>query len=90
MKILSVFMVTGVLVMVFAAICVFQPGLDDYIELYDWKRVHFVNRGETLWDIASEFSGDEYDTRLVVAAIKEVNGIGAILKINQKLILPAY
>jgi len=90
MKIISVFMVAGVLVMVFGAIFVFQPRLDDYIELYDWKRVHFVNRGETLWDIASEFSGDEYDIRLVVAAIKEVNGIGAMLRINQKLILPAY
>jgi len=88
MKIISVFMVTAFLVIVFAAICVFQPGLDDYIELYDWKRVHLVNKGETLWDIASEFSGDEYDTRLVVAAIKEVNGIDALLRINQKLILP--
>ena len=89
MKIISVFMVAGVLVMVFGAIFVFQPRLDDYIELYDWKRVHFVNRGETLWDIASELSGDKYDTRLVVAAIREVNGIGAMLRINQKLILPA-
>lgn len=88
MKIISVFIMTSILIIIFAGICVFQPGLDDYIELYDWKRVHFVNRGETLWDIASEFSGDEYDTRLVLAAIKEVNGIGSTLRINQKLILP--
>jgi nucleoid-associated protein YgaU len=88
MKIISVFMVSAVLVMVFAAICVFQPGLDDYIELYDWKRVHFVNRGETLWDIACELSDNEYDIRLVVAAIKEVNDIDSLLKVNQKLILP--
>jgi len=90
MRIITVFLVTAAFLLAFAVLCFSQPGLDDYIELHDWERVHFVNRGETLWDIASEFSGDEYDTRLVVAAIKEVNGIDAMLRINQKLILPAY
>ena len=88
MKIINVFLVTAVLVLGFAVFCFSQPGLDDYIELQDWERVHFVNRGETLWEIACELSDNDYDIRLVVAAIKEVNDIGALLRINQKLILP--
>ena len=88
MRIITVFLVTAVLILGFAVLCFSQPGLDDYIELQDWERVHFVNRGETLWEIACELSDNKYDIRLVVAAIKEVNDIGALLRINQKLILP--
>jgi hypothetical protein len=88
MKIISVFLVAAVFVLVFAVFCFSQPGLDEYIELHDWNRIHSVERGETLWGIARELSGNEYDIRLVVAAIKEVNGIDTVIRINQKLILP--
>ncbi|PUU88784.1 MAG: hypothetical protein CI948_2183 [Halanaerobium sp.] len=88
MRIISVFLVTAAFLLAFAILCFSQPGLDDYIELQDWERVHFVNRGETLWEIACELSDNDYDIRLVVAAIKEVNGIDSLLKVNQKLILP--
>jgi hypothetical protein len=64
-----------------------QPGLNDYVNLHEWEHVYIIEQGDTLWDIAAAIE-DDFDTRLVVAAIKEVNNIESLIYEDQKIILP--
>lgn len=65
-----------------------QPVVDSYINQYEWDNTYYVERGDTLWDLAENISSVEEDYRIVIAAIKKVNEIDSYLKVNQKIILP--
>ena len=65
-----------------------QPVVDSYIKQYEWNNTYYVERGDTLWDLAENISSAEQDYRIVIAAIKKVNEIDSYLKVNQKIILP--
>jgi nucleoid-associated protein YgaU len=71
--------------------CNFSPersrGPDDIIDSYRWKEVYVVKRGDTLWEIAEEINSD-LDPRLMVAAIKKVNEIETMIRVNQKIVIP--
>jgi nucleoid-associated protein YgaU len=64
-----------------------QTGPDDIIEAHSWNEVYVVKRGDTLWEIAEEINFD-LDPRLMVAAIKKVNEIDTMIRVNQKIMLP--
>lgn len=53
------------------------------------SKVHYVEEGETLWDIASELAGDEQDVREVVYDLQKLNNIApdADLKVGQKIVI---
>lgn len=65
-----------------------QPVVESYINQYEWDNTYYVERGDTLWDLAENISSAEEDYRIVIAAIKKVNKIDSYLKVNQKIILP--
>ena len=46
-----------------------------------------VKRGDTLWEIAEAINSD-LDPRLMVAAIKKVNEIETMIRVNQKIVIP--
>ena len=46
-----------------------------------------VAKGDTLWGIAKEFSGENEDIRDKICEIKELNNIGSDIKIGQELII---
>ncbi len=55
----------------------------EYTEVY-------VKPGDTLWDIAAEYYGDEIDLRRGVYAIAECTGIdGGSIYVGQKLLVPS-
>lgn len=53
------------------------------------SKVHYVEEGETLWDIAAGLAGDEQDVREVVYDLQKLNGIApdADLKVGQKIVI---
>lgn len=53
------------------------------------QKIHYVEEGETLWDIASELSSDEQDIREVIYDIAKLNNIApdADLKVGQKIVI---
>lgn len=53
------------------------------------SKVHIVEEGETLWDIAAEISGDDQDIRKVIYDIAKLNNIApdADLKVGQKIVI---
>lgn len=53
------------------------------------SKVHYVEEGETLWDIAAELASDEQDVREVVYDLQKLNGIApnADLKVGQKIVI---
>nr|DAE69735.1 MAG TPA: LysM [Caudoviricetes sp.] len=53
------------------------------------SKIHYVEEGETLWDIASELASDEQDVREVVYDLQKLNGIApnADLKVGQKIVI---
>lgn len=53
------------------------------------QKIHYVQEGETLWDIAAELASDEQDVREVVYDLQKLNGIApdADLKVGQKIVI---
>ncbi|MBF7097618.1 LysM peptidoglycan-binding domain-containing protein [Alkalibacter mobilis] len=53
-------------------------------------KVHVVESGDTLWEIAEIYNGDDDDTRKLVYEIASYNNIGGNDHIypNQKLMIP--
>lgn len=53
------------------------------------QKIHYVEEGETLWDIAAEISGDDQDIRKVIYDIAKLNNIApdADLKVGQKIVI---
>ena len=53
------------------------------------SKVHYVEEGETLWDIAAGLAGDEQDVREVVYDLQKLNGIApdADLKVGRKIVI---
>lgn len=53
------------------------------------QKIHYVEEGETLWDIASELSSDEQDIREVIYDLAKLNDIApdADLKVGQKIVI---
>lgn len=53
------------------------------------SKIHYVEEGETLWDIAAEISGDDQDIRKVIYDIAKLNNIApdADLKVGQKIVI---
>lgn len=53
------------------------------------SRVHYVEEGETLWDIAAGMSNDEQDIRKVIYDLAKLNNIApdADLKVGQKIVI---
>lgn len=53
------------------------------------SKIHYVEEGETLWDIAAEISGDEQDIRKVIYDLAKLNNIApdADLKVGQKIVI---
>lgn len=53
------------------------------------QKIHYVEEGEALWDIASELASDEQDVREVVYDLQKLNGIApdADLKVGQKIVI---
>lgn len=50
-----------------------------------------VQSGDTMWDIAVEFTPDSRDCRDTIAEIKEVNGIaGSDIYVGQVICVPVY
>ena len=74
-------------VMFLTAAILAQTGPDDIIDSYSWNEVYVVKRGDTLWEIAEEINSD-LDPRLIVAAIKRVNEIETMIRVNQKIVIP--
>ena len=74
-------------VLLLTAAILAQRGPDDIIDSYRWKEVYVVKRGDTLWEIAEEINSD-LDPRLMVAAIKKVNEIETMIRVNQKIVIP--
>ncbi|TDP94673.1 LysM domain-containing protein [Halanaerobium saccharolyticum] len=74
-------------VLLLTAAILAQTGPDDIIDSYSWNEVYVVNQGDTLWEIAEEINSD-LDPRLIVAAIKKVNEIDTMIRVNQKIVIP--
>jgi len=74
-------------VMFLTAAILAQIGPDDIIDSYSWNEVYVVKRGDTLWEIAEGINSD-LDPRLIVAAIKKVNEIDTMIRVNQKIVIP--
>jgi len=74
-------------VLLLTAAILAQTGPDDIIDSYNWNEVYVVKRGDTLWEISEEINSD-LDPRLIVAAIKKVNEIETMIRVNQKIVLP--
>ena len=53
------------------------------------SKVHYVEEGETLWDIAASISGDDQDIRKVIYDLAKLNDIApdADLKVGQKIVI---
>jgi len=88
MKLLELMTIVILFSSMFVVLHISLPDVDEYVDSRSWVKVYSVSQGETLWDIAEEINTGEHDTRLIIAAIKKVNGIESMLKANQKLILP--
>ena len=57
-------------------------------EIYE-KQIITVHTGDTLWDIAADWSGKDEDIREVILRIqKENNLIGSNLAVGQQLVIP--
>ena len=57
-------------------------------EIYE-KQVITVHTGDTLWDIAAEWSGKEEDIREVIMRIQKENKLtGSALSVGQQLVIP--
>jgi len=76
-------------VMFLTAAILAQTGPDDIIDSYSWNEVYVIKRGDTLWEIAEEINSD-LDPRLIVAAIKKVNEIETMIRVNQKIMIPDW
>ena len=74
-------------VLLLTAAILAQTGPNDIIEAHSWNEVYVVKRGDTLWEIAEEINSD-LDPRLIVAAIKKVNEIDTMIRVNQKIVIP--
>lgn len=53
------------------------------------QKIHYVEEGETLWDIAAGMSNDEQDIRKVIYDLAKLNNIApdADLKVGQKIVI---
>lgn len=53
------------------------------------SKIHYVEEGETLWDIAAGMSNDDQDIRKVIYDIAKLNNIApdADLKVGQKIVI---
>jgi len=53
------------------------------------SKIHYVEEGETLWDIAAGLSSDEQDIREVIYDLAKLNNIApdADLKVGQKIVI---
>lgn len=53
------------------------------------SKVHYVEEGETLWDIAAGLSSDDQDIRKVIYDLAKLNNIApdADLKVGQKIVI---
>ena len=57
-------------------------------EIYE-KQVVTVHTGDTLWDIAADWSGKEEDIREVILRIQKENKLmGSDLSVGQQLVIP--
>lgn len=57
-------------------------------EIYE-KQVITVHTGDTLWDIAAEWSGKDEDIREVIMRIQKENRLsGSNLAVGQQLVIP--
>ncbi len=57
-------------------------------EIYE-KQVITVHTGDTLWDIAAEWSGRDEDIREVILRIQKENKLkGSHLAVGQRLVIP--
>ena len=57
-------------------------------EIYE-KQVITVRTGDTLWDIAADWSGKDEDIREVILRIRKENNLkGSNLAIGQRLVIP--
>ena len=57
-------------------------------EIYE-KQVVTVHTGDTLWDIAADWSGKEEDIREVILRIQKENKLtGSDLSVGQRLVIP--
>lgn len=57
-------------------------------EIYE-KQVVTVHTGDTLWDIAADWSGKEEDIREVILRIQKENKLtGSDLYVGQRLVIP--
>ena len=57
-------------------------------EIYE-KQVITVHTGDTLWDIAADWSGRDEDIREVILRIQEENKLsGSDLAVGQRLVIP--
>jgi len=90
MKLLELTIIMIIFSLTFFIIHSVLPDVDEYINSRSWAKIYSVSKGDTLWDIAEEINTGKYDTRFIISAIKKVNSIDSMLKINQKLILPSH
>ena len=57
-------------------------------EIYE-KQVITIHTGDTLWDIAAEWSGRDEDIREVILRIQKENNLtGSNLAVGQQLVIP--
>ncbi|MGB3465550.1 MAG: LysM peptidoglycan-binding domain-containing protein [Cyclobacteriaceae bacterium] len=51
---------------------------------------YFVEDGDTLWSIASEYNFNNEDVRKVIHRIQKHNGISNTIQLDQEIIIPVY
>lgn len=59
------------------------------VKTVERQQIHYVQEGETLWDIAAGISGDDQDIRKVIYDLAKLNDIApdADLKVGQKIVI---
>lgn len=65
-----------------------QDDNNNYV--YDNTTTYTVSTGDTLWDIAQDYSDNRHDTRQVVWEIEQLSGCSAELQPGQTLTIPLY
>lgn len=58
-----------------------SPKLDTNTVMYE------IQKGDTLWNIANQFAGDDVDIRKVIYTIEQDNKIEGVLTPGQKIMI---
>ena len=86
-KLIIAILMLGLVSGLFVAVAA-TPVPDDYISELEWTDTVTVRGGDSLWSIVNKVNNGNYDSRVLIDAVKEVNDIGSIIRPGQTLIVP--